>query len=113
MADGTLAVYLTLEDIIGSDRLAEGADFCHSCQAGRPDGTDETSYRYQSLGYHGESGTYGFLVTITPTNGDKRPAFVQGQTYTLSVEQLLLAQKKQQQTFRPDWTSLPRSRRES
>ncbi|WP_251206054.1 hypothetical protein [Acetatifactor aquisgranensis] len=74
MADGTLAVYLTLEDIIGSDRLAEGADFCHSCQAGRPGGTDETSYRYQSLGYHGESGTYGFLVTITPANEDKSGA---------------------------------------
>ena len=92
---------------------AEGVDFYHSYRVGKPEGTEETSYRYQSLGYDGESGTYGFLVTITPTNGDKRPAFVQGQTYTLSVGQLLLAQKKQQQTFRPDWTSLPRSRRES
>ena len=87
---------------------AEGVDFYHSYRVGKPEGTEETSYRYQFLGYDGESGTYGFLVTITPTNGDKRPAFVQGQTYTLSVGQLLLAQKKQQQTFRPDWTSLPR-----
>lgn len=98
MVDGTLAVYLTLEDISGSDRLAEGVDFYHSYQANKPDGTTETFYRYQSLGYDGESGTYGFLVTITPSDEDRNPLYLEGQTYTLSVGQLLLAQRKQQQT---------------
>lgn len=106
MVDGTLAVYLTLEDVSGLDRMAEGVDFCHSYQVRKPDGTDETFYRYQSLGYDEESGTYGFLVTITPTNEDGERMFASDQTYTLSVGQLLLAQKKQQQTLSPDWSSL-------
>ncbi len=107
MVDGTLAVYLTLEDVSGQDRLAEGADFYHSYQVNKPDGTYETFYRYQSLGYDEESGTYGFLVTITPTNENKEHMFVSGQAYTLSVGQLLLAQRKQQLTLSPDWSSLP------
>lgn len=37
MVDGTLAVYLTLEDVSGQDRLAEGADFYHSYQVNKPD----------------------------------------------------------------------------
>ena len=107
MVDDTLAVYLTLEDVSGQDRLAEGADFYHSYQVNKPDGTYETFYRYQSLGYDEESGTYGFLVTITPTNENKEHMFVSGQAYTLSVGQLLLAQRKQQLTLSPDWSSLP------
>jgi len=31
---------------------AEGVDFYHSYRVGRPEGTEETSYRYQSLGYY-------------------------------------------------------------
>lgn len=107
MVDGTLAVYLTLEDVSGLDRLAEGVDFHHSYRVDKPDGTYETFYQYQSLGYDEESGTYGFLVTITPTNEHKAPVFVPGQAYTLSVEQLLLAQRKEEQTLWPDWSSLP------
>lgn len=107
LVNGTLAVYLTLEDVSGLNRLAEGVDFHHSYQVDKPDGTYETFYQYQSLGYDEESGTYGFLVTITPANEDGEHTFVSSQAYTLSVGQLLLAQRKQQQTLWPDWSSLP------
>lgn len=105
--DGTLAAYVTLEDISGEDRLAQGVDFYHSYRVNRPAGTDEMFYKYRSLGYDEESRTYGFLVEITPTSQNGDALYFQNQRYTLSVGQLLLAQKHSEPLLQPEWDTLP------
>lgn len=104
---GTLAVYLTLEDISGEDRLAQGVDFYHSYRVWKPDDAEETFYKYRSLGYDEDSHTYGFLVEITPSNESGNALYLQDQVYTLSVGQLLLAQAESEPTLSPDWSTLP------
>lgn len=105
--DGTLAVYLTLEDISGEDRLAQGVDFYHSYEVNKPDGTAETIYKYRSLGYDEDSRTYGFLVEIIPSGESGNALYFQNQQYTLSVGQLLLAQLETEPLLQPDWSTLP------
>lgn len=105
--NGTLAAYLTLEDISGNDRLARGVDFYHSYSVSKPEGTEETSYVYRSLGYDGESGTYGFLVQITPSGHNGKKLYFENQQYTLSIGQLLLAQNEYKPSLQPDWNTLP------
>lgn len=104
---GTLAVYLTLEDVSGQDRLAQGAKFPHGCQADWPENADEMFHKYQFLGYDEDSHTHGFLVEITPHNQTGETLYSRDQVFTLSVDQLLLAQDKSELTLLPDWSTLP------
>lgn len=104
---GALTAYLTLEDVSGLNRLSRGVDFYHSYHADKPEETRETSYQYQSLGYDDATHTYGFLVTITPTDASRKPLYLQEQQFTLSVDQLLLSQNSSEPVLYPDWNSLP------
>jgi len=105
--EGTLSAYLTLEDISGEERLAQGVDFYHSYRVNKPAGAEEVLYGYRPLGYDEESHTYGFLVQITPSNQAKDILYFQNQQYTFSIGQLLLAQSEYEPNLQPDWHTLP------
>jgi len=104
---GTLTMYVTMEDISGKNRLAEGVDFHHSYRIERPEAADSILYCYKSLGYDESSHTYGFLIEIKPTNENGDVLYFQNQQYMLSVGQLLLAQVQTELSLSPDWSTLP------
>ena len=105
--NGVFRAYITMEDELDSERLAQGVEFYDFYKISTPYRANETISGYQALGYDEESGTYGFLIQVQAKDEDGRKLDLSKDKLTFSVQQLLLEQEETEPEFTLDWDALP------
>ena len=97
-----LQAYITLRDL-EADRLKDGADLYDSYSINHPQSAALVSGGCTPLGYDPETGTAGFLVTLSAKDGAGGSVDLSGGKYTFSLGTLLVGSKKQDVEPELDW----------